>query len=520
MPFLVANPDWTEFAKVIEGTFHYRASAGVSGSRRREGVFASYIEFDCFASSGLTVNIGKELYFFHIVYVDKDFADIYPSSTSDLYGPFYVVKKRQYKDKIHIVAYDPSYVLDVDYSDHLKSIENQFPMTIRNFYYDVTSFAGFSARQAADTEPPDANGTISYFYSPGITVRSVLFWIFQVYGLAVLVEEDYDRYDYGDPGKFKLTFVDFDNGVVHPSGNWYNADDYVISPDNTTHYKEDGVTPAVNVLYKENGLAISEISPLYDGVEILRSDGGMWGYAYASQNPTNIYYIRDNPIVDRYTVNNPNNVASWLLNSIRFFNSSNTYLAAKIELFSFMFPYWIGMPARVYAPDGNYYTLPIMSIDLSDEAAVIESYTTSDVADYMPEVKETAGGMTSAQIIDLIYPVGAIYFSTSATDPGLLFAGTTWTPIEDVFLLTAGQTYTAGDTGGEAEHILDVTEMPSHRHEFGSRAAYSASGSAYGAVGYGSSAATGTYYTNYVGGGLAHNNMPPYLVVYAWERVS
>jgi hypothetical protein len=61
------------------------------------------------------------------------------------------------------------------------------------------------------------------------------------------------------------------------------------------------------------------------------------------------------------------------------------------------------------------------------------------------------------------YPVGAVYISTVATNPGALFGGT-WTQIEDRFLLSAGDTYAAGQTGGSPNVTLTVANLPSHKH--------------------------------------------------------
>lgn len=69
-------------------------------------------------------------------------------------------------------------------------------------------------------------------------------------------------------------------------------------------------------------------------------------------------------------------------------------------------------------------------------------------------------------IADLVYPIGSIYMSANSIDPGTLFAGTTWEQLKDRFLLGAGDTYTAGDTGGSASHTLTTDEMPSHNHTF------------------------------------------------------
>lgn len=65
--------------------------------------------------------------------------------------------------------------------------------------------------------------------------------------------------------------------------------------------------------------------------------------------------------------------------------------------------------------------------------------------------------------LNTIYPVGSIYLSVLETSPSSLFGGT-WERIEDVFLLACGNSYKAGQMGGESEHILELDEMPSHNH--------------------------------------------------------
>ena len=72
--------------------------------------------------------------------------------------------------------------------------------------------------------------------------------------------------------------------------------------------------------------------------------------------------------------------------------------------------------------------------------------------------------MGSALTVDDIYPVGSIYMSVNATDPARLFGGT-WERIKERFLLGAGDTHTAGSTGGEFEHKLTVDETPNHTHD-------------------------------------------------------
>lgn len=119
-----------------------------------------------------------------------------------------------------------------------------------------------------------------------------------------------------------------------------------------------------------------------------------------------------------------------------------------------------------------------------------------------------------------IYPVGSIYMSVNNVNPSTIFGGT-WEQIEDKFLLASGTTYTAGTTGGEATHTLTINEMPSHRHS-----TYYLTNTASGSARWGMAHSNSPQKTEldngtaYVGGGQAHNNMPPYLAVYVWKRVS
>ena len=116
-----------------------------------------------------------------------------------------------------------------------------------------------------------------------------------------------------------------------------------------------------------------------------------------------------------------------------------------------------------------------------------------------------------------IYPVGSIYMSTSATNPKILFGGT-WEQIQGRFLLGAGSGYAAGSSGGEATHSLTAAEIPIHAHGIDYMGAYGASSGSWG--GFVATSGTGITNTHATGGGAAHNNMPPYLVVYVWKRIA
>lgn len=120
--------------------------------------------------------------------------------------------------------------------------------------------------------------------------------------------------------------------------------------------------------------------------------------------------------------------------------------------------------------------------------------------------------------VDDIYPIGSIYMNISNINPSEVFGGN-WEQIKDTFLLACGDIYVAGSTGGEMEHTLTVDEIPSHTHQ-----CVLAHGSNDPASGFGyANTAAGTFNFGFIkntGGSLAHNNMPPYLVVYIWKRIN
>lgn len=137
------------------------------------------------------------------------------------------------------------------------------------------------------------------------------------------------------------------------------------------------------------------------------------------------------------------------------------------------------------------------------------------------------------------YPVGSIYIATNSTNPSTYFGGT-WERIKGKFLLSADDsTYKLGATGGAATHTLTTAEMPSHNHQptkengflvyrtsYPSRVKVATSSTGrYTFLGKSDATSADDSGLNYgsigtTGGGKAHNNMPPYLVVYVWKRVS
>lgn len=147
------------------------------------------------------------------------------------------------------------------------------------------------------------------------------------------------------------------------------------------------------------------------------------------------------------------------------------------------------------------------------------------------------------------FPIGSIYISVNITSPASLFGGTWERIAQGRMLLGMGaieenhNSYWgtvspgevnpeyAGEMGGEAWHKLTTNEIPGHQHgpiTIGTDGvnivhwlsnSQSNSKDAWGFT-YDTEMSGNELYSGYAGGGAAHNNMPPYLAVYMWKRVS
>ena len=176
----------------------------------------------------------------------------------------------------------------------------------------------------------------------------------------------------------------------------------------------------------------------------------------------------------------------------------------------------------------------------------------SDTDEKIQQLEEQLNNLGSSTL-QAVYPVGSIYINVNNINPSDIFGFGTWTQIKDTFLLAAGSTYATGATGGEATHTLTSNEMPAHYHgptddlvpdatafntyyyqmirhldststarrllargnDLYALTADPAATDYASARDVNTSSKTGT-----TGGGAAHNNMPPYLAVSVWKRVS
>jgi hypothetical protein len=160
----------------------------------------------------------------------------------------------------------------------------------------------------------------------------------------------------------------------------------------------------------------------------------------------------------------------------------------------------------------------------------------------IPSAPTAAAGTSTTQVattefLRTMYPIGSIYTSTVATNPNTLFGFGTWVAFgAGRVMVGVGGAFSAGATGGSADavvvshtHTFSGNALPTHSHTVPLRGIYTATNGNYGgdagastftpttsAVSAGTP--TGTNTTEGVSGTNA--NLPPYVVVYMWNRTA
>ena len=175
-------------------------------------------------------------------------------------------------------------------------------------------------------------------------------------------------------------------------------------------------------------------------------------------------------------------------------------------------------------------------------------------------------GDLGSSLVNLIYPVGAVYISVASTNPESIWAGTSWSAFgagRTLVSLSSGDSdfNVAEETGGSKTHTLTTAQLPSHAHNQPNHThtqpnhthsgpnhrhhvpwSYGGGSSiqiiaGYGnyqgdnltgyngtqATGYSGTAATGysgTAATSATGSGSAHPIVQPYIVTYMWKRTA
>jgi len=124
------------------------------------------------------------------------------------------------------------------------------------------------------------------------------------------------------------------------------------------------------------------------------------------------------------------------------------------------------------------------------------------------------------------WPVGSIFIAVVSTNPNTLLGGGTWAAIAAgrmLIGLDSGDATmdTVEETGGEKTHTLTAAEIPTHTHPEQTLGTTTGASSGFTRdTSMSGSTVAVTPTTGSTGGGGAHNNLPPFFVVYMWKRTA
>ena len=153
-----------------------------------------------------------------------------------------------------------------------------------------------------------------------------------------------------------------------------------------------------------------------------------------------------------------------------------------------------------------------------------------------------AGGVTLAQVIDALYPIGSLYISTLSSSPEQMWNRGTWAAFGAGRVMVgydiSDADFNASEkTGGAKTVTLTAAQMPAHTHvqdphthTFLPRTATTGAVSTIVTGTLDTSSAVGganqahiqaaTAVNQNAGGGGAHTNLQPFITVFAWKRTA
>ena len=173
---------------------------------------------------------------------------------------------------------------------------------------------------------------------------------------------------------------------------------------------------------------------------------------------------------------------------------------------------------------GSGYVAEISGISSTGGGGAHNNMQPYTVTYYIIKAKNNSATETATlSMLNMFYPVGSYYETSDSTfNPNTSWGGTWELETEGLVHIGSGTNYTIGNTGGEKTHTLTTNEMPSHSHTYtiyGVADSITGQG-AYQNYIYASGAGTTNPSTSSKGGGQAHNNMQPYVVVNRWHRTA
>ncbi len=138
-------------------------------------------------------------------------------------------------------------------------------------------------------------------------------------------------------------------------------------------------------------------------------------------------------------------------------------------------------------------------------------------------VSGTPASVSRDEILNYAFPIGSIKMTATNENPGNTLGGVWERWGQGRFPLSVGDEEGLNESeiiGGEKEHALTIDEIPSHAHSLSLPIGEEVVSLKYNGQMNGINPEVTVKTTEESGGGMAHNNMPPFITCYFWKRTA
>ena len=322
----ILRADSTAIQNIIRCVF--KGQVNTEECLRFGSAAASSIEFEAFGTQANAPAVGEVLTYYQ---TDENGVDT-------LIGKFIAQPSIPGKTSYTVTAYDNIILLETDFSEHLATIQSNFPMTLNSLLSEVATVSGVTF----GNNPTLGSTSIAEFSATGVSCRQVVSWAAEMSG----------QYVYAD------TSGDICFG-------WYSA------ASGKKVYKTSGSSGGVTyVPYKQDGLDYKDFAAsAVDGVAVAPPEVEGAAAIYPSAATGNIYSVSNNLLLSGAAVATLETVAQTLYGVL---SALPAYRPCEINLFRFDNPFRAGDIVAVEDAQGVTFNTLVMSMTVDMSGAKIE----------------------------------------------------------------------------------------------------------------------------------------------------
>lgn len=315
----------TEIPNIKSCTFIEQVNADVD--LRVGCVSSASISVEVFGEQADAPSVGEALTYY---LVDEN-------NNEEKIGIFYAQPTVETRNTYTFTAYDAVSKLDVDFSEHLESIQDDFPMTVMDIVEEAATIAGVTLVSGLTFPLQDIS--VNAFYQQGITCRQIFSWASEIAGKFVKCNSDGE--------------IIFD---------WYTTSSNVIAPsddNNAIYYKQDG-------LKYEN-----YTTSVLDRVVVYQTNVDTIVHVYPSGVTTgNTYDVSGNLLLIDASDATYTAVAQNIYNVI---TAIGVYKPFNVNLFPFNAPFRAGEKITVTDSQGVTFTTLAMTVTRTTNDVLVSS---------------------------------------------------------------------------------------------------------------------------------------------------